>query len=60
VFLASLLPLAVLGWRGMTDALGANPIKEITEQTGLWTLRFVLLTLAVTPIRRLTPWKRVI
>jgi sulfoxide reductase heme-binding subunit YedZ len=47
-------------WQAVTDNLGANPIKEITEQTGLWTLRFVLITLAVTPVRRLTGWHKVI
>ena len=60
VFIASLMPLAVLAWQTVTGNLGANPIKEITEQTGLWTLRFVLITLAVTPARRLTGWNRVI
>ena len=60
VFMAGLMPLAVLAWQTVTDNLGANPIKEITEQTGLWTLRFVLITLAVTPARRLTGWNRVI
>ena len=60
VFLASLMPLAVLAWQAVTDSLGANPIKEITEQTGIWTLRFVLITLTVTPLRRLTGWNRVI
>ncbi len=60
IFLVSLMPLAVLAWQTVTDSLGANPIKEITEQTGIWTLRFVLITLTVTPLRRLTGWNRVI
>src|SRR5207244_10400546 len=60
VFIASLMPLAAVAWQTVTGNLGANPIKEITEQTGLWTLRFVLITLAVTPARRLTGWNRVI
>jgi len=60
VFVVSLMPLAVLAWQTVTDSLGANPIKEITEQTGIWTLRFVLITLTVTPLRRLTGWNRVI
>ena len=60
VFGASLIPLAVLAWQAVTDNLGANPIKEITEQTGLWTLRFVLITLTITPARRLTGWNRLI
>ncbi len=51
-----LLPLAVLGvtaWRG---ELGANPIEAVSHTTGDWTLRLLLLTLAVTPLRRLTGW----
>ncbi|MFQ5417180.1 MAG: sulfite oxidase heme-binding subunit YedZ [Myxococcota bacterium] len=38
------------------DALGANPIEEITHVTGRWTLRFLLLSLAITPARRLLRW----
>jgi sulfoxide reductase heme-binding subunit YedZ len=60
VFIASLAPLAylVLGaWRG---SLGANPIEAITRATGVWTLRFMLITLAVTPARRLTGWNDMI
>jgi len=60
VFMAGLMPLVILAWPTVTGNLGANPIKEITEQTGIWTLRFVLITLAVTPARRLTGWNRVI
>lgn len=60
VFLACLLPLAALAWNAATHNLGANPIDAITDQTGIWTLRFVLITLAVTPVRRLTGWNRVI
>ena len=60
VFMAGLMPLVILAWQTVTGNLGANPIKEITEQTGIWTLRFVLITLAVTPARRLTGWNRVI
>jgi sulfoxide reductase heme-binding subunit YedZ len=54
VFLACLIPLALLGWKAYSDALGANPIEVITHATGDWTLRFLLITLAVTPIRKLT------
>src|SRR2546425_5925563 len=50
----------MLAWQTVPGNLGANPIKEITEQAGIWTLRFVLITLAVTPARRLTGWNRVI
>jgi methionine sulfoxide reductase heme-binding subunit len=54
VFAACLLPAASLAWRAATGELGANPISEITHRTGDWTLRFVLITLAVTPLRRLS------
>jgi sulfoxide reductase heme-binding subunit YedZ len=54
IFLACLIPLALLGWKAYGGALGANPIEVITHATGDWTLRFLLITLAVTPIRKLT------
>jgi sulfoxide reductase heme-binding subunit YedZ len=60
VFGACLSPLVVLAWQALTGNLGANPIDEITNQTGTWTLRFLLITLAVTPARRLTGWNRLI
>ncbi|MCF6210871.1 MAG: sulfoxide reductase heme-binding subunit YedZ [Gammaproteobacteria bacterium] len=56
LFFACLLPLALLVWDGFHDALGANPIETITHRTGDWTLRFLLLTLAITPARRLLGW----
>jgi len=56
VFAACLLPAALLVARGATGDLGANPISEITIQTGTWTLRLLLITLAVTPIRRFSGW----
>lgn len=54
VFLICLLPALnlALGW--YEDALGANPIETITRASGEWTLRFLLITLAVTPLRRYT------
>ncbi len=54
LFLACLLPLARLAWLGFSDRLGANPIEFITHSTGWWTLSFVLITLCVTPLRKLT------
>ena len=54
VFLACLIPLALLGWKAYSGALGANPIEVITHATGDWTIRFLLITLAITPIRKLT------
>lgn len=54
VFLLCLAPLGVLLWRGFRQDLGANPLEFITHATGDWTLRFLLLSLAVTPLRRLS------
>jgi len=54
IFLACLIPLARLVWRGLHADLGANPIEFITHATGDWTLRFLLITLCITPLRRLT------
>ena len=54
VFIAAWYPLARIVLFGVTDRLGANPIEFITRSTGLWTLVFLCITLAVTPLRRLT------
>lgn len=58
VFCAALLPLArlVAGAVLYPDWLGANAAEYITRSTGDWTLRFLLPTLAVTPLRKLTGW----
>jgi sulfoxide reductase heme-binding subunit YedZ len=54
VFPLCLVPLALLAWKGFHDALGANPIEVITHSTGDWTIIFLLITLAITPLRRIT------
>jgi methionine sulfoxide reductase heme-binding subunit len=54
VFLLSLGPAFVLTWKGFHDGLGANPIDVITRTTGRWTLTFLLITLSVTPVRKLS------
>jgi sulfoxide reductase heme-binding subunit YedZ len=54
VFLACLIPLGHLVWKGFRGMLGANPIEVITHSTGTWTLTFLMITLAVTPVRKLT------
>jgi len=54
VFVSCLLPLFLLVWKGFTDNLGANPIEVITHSTGLWTLIFLLITLSITPLRKLS------
>jgi sulfoxide reductase heme-binding subunit YedZ len=56
VFLLALIPFFKLGIAGYLDNLGANPIEKITHLTGYWTLSFLLITLTVTPLRRLTGW----
>ncbi len=50
---AGLLPLAWLALRAWRGELEAEPIKDVTHQTGIWTLRLLLASLAVTPLRRL-------
>jgi sulfoxide reductase heme-binding subunit YedZ len=69
VFLAAVTPAAILiyltwaayngnqsAWPALTGNLSANPLEDITHQTGDWALRFLCITLAVTPLRRLTGW----
>ena len=68
VFLACLWPAAWLAWAlgGMfgywqpPSSLSPNPLSDITNETGVWALRFLCLTLLVTPVRRLTGWNAVI
>ena len=56
VFCVSLLPLVWLCWLAWQDRLGTNPVETLSHRTGDWSLRFLLLTLAVTPLRRLSGW----
>lgn len=58
VFLVSLLPaaLVVTDATGLTDGLGVNAVEDIQDRFGNWGLRFVLITLAVTPLRQATGW----
>ncbi len=56
VFAAALGPVAWLVWAAFTGNLSANPLSDITNETGVWTLRFLCLTIAITPLRRLTGW----
>ena len=60
VFTLCLAPTLVLIWDSVTGGLSVNPIEDITHRTGDWALRFVLLTLAVTPFRWLSGWNEVI
>ncbi len=60
VVAVALLPAAWLVFGALTDGLGANPIDKITDETGTWTLRLLVASLAVTPLRRLTGWNALI
>jgi sulfoxide reductase heme-binding subunit YedZ len=60
VFVIALLPAAMLVRGFLTDSLGVNPAETIQLQTGRWALKFLLLSLAVTPVRRITGWNAVI
>jgi sulfoxide reductase heme-binding subunit YedZ len=52
--------VAWLVWAALTGNLSANPLSDITNETGVWTLRFLCITLAVTPLRRVTGWNWII
>ncbi|MDF1588301.1 MAG: protein-methionine-sulfoxide reductase heme-binding subunit MsrQ [Gammaproteobacteria bacterium] len=65
LFIISLLPLAWMIIGLLTNQLGANPIETLTRDSGLWALRFLCLTLAITPIRwffdiNLVPFRRML
>ena len=58
VFLTCLIPAALIvgDTLGITGTLGANPIEELQDRFGNWGLRFILLTLSVTPLRQISGW----
>ena len=57
VFIACLLPFAWLVYATVTNALGPDPAEAIMHVTGEWSLRILLLTLAVSPLRKFTGWR---
>ena len=59
-FLACLIPFGQLAYNAYADNMGANPIEAITRFTGSWTLIFLLVTLSVTPLRKITGWNNLI
>jgi methionine sulfoxide reductase heme-binding subunit len=59
-FLAALGPAAWLGWAALTSRLSANPLSDLTNETGVWTLRFLCVTLSITPLRRISGWNGLI
>ena len=54
LFIICLVPFIVLTIGAVNDTLGVNPVEKLTLETGEWTLRLLLLTLAITPLRRIT------
>src|SRR5256885_13262279 len=60
VFAAALGPAGWLVWAALTGHLSPNPLSDITNETGVWTLRFLCITLAITPLRKVTAWNQVI
>jgi len=54
IFCLSLIPFGILLFDSLTGRLSANPIEDITHFTGDWTIYFLLITLSITPLRRLT------
>lgn len=60
VFLLASAPFLWLATRAYTGRLSVNPIEDITLTTGIWALRFLLITIAITPVRRVTGWNRLI
>ena len=60
VWILALVPAAVLIWKGFRQELGPNPIEYITHATGDWTLRFLLITLAISPLRKILRFPQLI
>lgn len=60
LFSLCLVPLARLVFFAFTDRLGANPIEFVLRSFGTWTLVMLMLTLSITPLRRLTGWNSLI
>ena len=60
VFILALVPLAALVFLVLTGRTSANPAEDILLTTGIWALRFLLASLAITPLRRLTGWNALI
>jgi sulfoxide reductase heme-binding subunit YedZ len=60
VFVACLAPAAWLLYRALWGDLGVNPLETLTNETGIWTLRLLVATIAITPIRWITKWNPII
>ena len=60
VFCVCLAPLAWLVWDTLQDMLGTDPVAQLEHRSGIWALRLLLATLAITPLRRVTGWHKAI
>src|SRR5687767_3834477 len=61
ITIAALIPAGWLAYALYSGGdLGVNPAETLQLQTGIWALRFLLISLAITPLRRITRWNRVI
>jgi sulfoxide reductase heme-binding subunit YedZ len=60
LFAASLVPAALLARGLYTGNLGVNPAETLQLETGIWALRFLLASLAITPLRRIFGWNRLV
>lgn len=60
LFLLGLVPLAIILFDTFTDRLGANPVEALSHRTGEWALKFLVLVLLVTPLRKVFGWSRLV
>jgi sulfoxide reductase heme-binding subunit YedZ len=60
LFFVCLIPLGIMIYDGVLDQLSANPVEDITHRTGDWALRFLVITLAITPVRQLFGWSSIL
>ena len=60
VFALCLLPLAILAWDALHNTLGTDPVAQLEHRSGDWALRLLLVTLTITPLRRITGWHKLI
>ena len=60
LFFICLIPLAVILYDTFTNGLGANPVEALSHRTGAWTLRFLFITLTITPLRKQFGWSRLV
>ena len=60
VFLICLAPMALLVLAIINGQLSANPLEDIRDSTGIWTLRFLIFTLSISPLRQIAGWRSLI